>query len=87
MKNRERATKNYEEVEDKNKKNSRNEMLGQPTNVEDQDTECSTFVCEFCDYKAGKKKAFGFLVGQVMKRTKGKATPKIVNDLLNKHLN
>ena len=34
------------------------------------------------DYKAGKGRAFDFLVGQVMKHTKGKASPSIVNDLL-----
>lgn len=34
------------------------------------------------DYKAGKDKAIGFLVGQVMKRSKGKANPGLVNKLL-----
>lgn len=34
------------------------------------------------DYKAGKDRALGFLVGQVMKETKGKANPGIVNKLL-----
>lgn len=34
------------------------------------------------DYKAGKDKAIGFLVGQVMKRSKGKANPGIANKLL-----
>ncbi len=34
------------------------------------------------DYKAGKDRAIGFLVGQIMKETKGKANPKIVNKLL-----
>lgn len=34
------------------------------------------------DYKAGKKRALGFLVGQVMKATKGQANPKMVNELL-----
>lgn len=34
------------------------------------------------DFKAGKKKAFAFLVGQVMKLTRGKASPEIVNELL-----
>lgn len=34
------------------------------------------------DYKAGRDKAFAFLVGQIMKMTKGKASPQIVNDLL-----
>lgn len=34
------------------------------------------------DYKAGKEKAIGFLVGQSMKATKGKANPGMVNKLL-----
>jgi aspartyl-tRNA(Asn)/glutamyl-tRNA(Gln) amidotransferase subunit B len=34
------------------------------------------------DYKAGKDKAIGFLVGQIMKETRGKANPQIVNNLL-----
>jgi aspartyl-tRNA(Asn)/glutamyl-tRNA(Gln) amidotransferase subunit B len=38
------------------------------------------------DYKAGKARAFGFLVGQVMKLTKGSASPSLVNDLLTKKL-
>ncbi|MGE1063433.1 Asp-tRNA(Asn)/Glu-tRNA(Gln) amidotransferase subunit GatB [Megasphaera paucivorans] len=38
------------------------------------------------DYKAGKKKAIGFLVGQVMKQTKGRANPGAVNELLIKNL-
>ncbi|SFM60826.1 aspartyl/glutamyl-tRNA(Asn/Gln) amidotransferase subunit B [Ectothiorhodospira mobilis] len=33
-------------------------------------------------YRAGKDKLFGFFVGQVMKRTGGKANPAQVNDLL-----
>ena len=34
------------------------------------------------DYRNGKKKALGYLVGQTMKATKGKANPGIVNKLL-----
>lgn len=34
------------------------------------------------DYLGGKKQAIGFLVGQVMKQTKGKANPPLVNKLL-----
>jgi len=34
------------------------------------------------DYKNGKAKAVGFLVGQVMKATKGQANPPMVNKLL-----
>lgn len=38
------------------------------------------------DYQNGKEKLFGFFVGEVMKQTKGKANPKLVNDLLRKKL-
>jgi aspartyl-tRNA(Asn)/glutamyl-tRNA(Gln) amidotransferase subunit B len=34
------------------------------------------------DYLSGRKKAFAFLVGQVMKATKGQASPDLVNKLL-----
>ncbi|RKL67238.1 Asp-tRNA(Asn)/Glu-tRNA(Gln) amidotransferase GatCAB subunit B [Salipaludibacillus neizhouensis] len=34
------------------------------------------------DYKNGKDKAIGFLVGQIMKASKGKANPQLVNQLL-----
>lgn len=34
------------------------------------------------DYKSGKEKAFGFLIGQVMKATGGKANPQLVNKIL-----
>jgi len=37
-------------------------------------------------FRAGEEKLFGFFVGQVMKATKGKANPQIVNDLLRKRL-
>jgi len=36
------------------------------------------------EYRAGKEKVFGFLVGQVMKKTEGKADPETVNVLLKK---
>lgn len=38
------------------------------------------------DYQAGKKAAIGFLVGQVMKETKGQANPGLVKELLEKAL-
>jgi aspartyl-tRNA(Asn)/glutamyl-tRNA(Gln) amidotransferase subunit B len=37
-------------------------------------------------YRAGKEKVFGYFVGQVMKVTKGKANPALVNELLKKML-
>lgn len=39
------------------------------------------------DYKSGKGKAIGFLVGQIMRQTKGRANPALVNELLIKYLN
>ncbi|MGB9597417.1 MAG: Asp-tRNA(Asn)/Glu-tRNA(Gln) amidotransferase GatCAB subunit B, partial [Candidatus Poribacteria bacterium] len=38
------------------------------------------------DYKNGGTKAIGFLVGQVMKATKGKANPQLVNKILTEKL-
>ena len=37
-------------------------------------------------YRAGKEGLLGFFVGQVMKETEGKASPKVVNELLRKKL-
>ena len=38
------------------------------------------------DYKSGKTTALTFLIGQVMRKTKGKANPKKVNEILKKQL-
>ena len=38
------------------------------------------------DYRAGKERAIGFLVGQIMKATKGQANPGLVNQLLKEKL-
>jgi aspartyl-tRNA(Asn)/glutamyl-tRNA(Gln) amidotransferase subunit B len=38
-------------------------------------------------YKSGKTNVIGFLVGQVMKKSQGKADPKLVNQILSKLLN
>ena len=37
-------------------------------------------------YRAGKQQTFGFLVGQVMKGSQGKANPKLASDLLKREL-
>ncbi|MEG1501440.1 MAG: Asp-tRNA(Asn)/Glu-tRNA(Gln) amidotransferase GatCAB subunit B, partial [Clostridiales bacterium] len=39
------------------------------------------------DFRQGKKQALGFLVGQIMKTTKGQANPQMVRELLAKALN
>jgi aspartyl-tRNA(Asn)/glutamyl-tRNA(Gln) amidotransferase subunit B len=36
------------------------------------------------DIRAGNKKAYGFLTGQVMKATKGKANPQVANEIIQK---
>ncbi len=46
----------------------------------------SGFPEEAADFRAGKEKLLTFFVGQVMKETKGKANPRLVNDLLKKVL-
>jgi len=38
------------------------------------------------DYRSGKENAFKFLMGMVMKESKGRVNPKIANSLLRKHL-
>ncbi len=39
------------------------------------------------EYRSGKDKLFGFFVGQIMKESKGKANPDLVNQLLTQKLN
>lgn len=41
---------------------------------------------QVAEYKAGKEKMFGFFVGQMMQKTKGKGDPKMIQELLKKHL-
>jgi len=58
----------------------------------DDDSQITSLVAEvvannddaIAQYRAGKASAFGFLVGQVMKATGGKANPKRVNEMLRK---
>jgi aspartyl-tRNA(Asn)/glutamyl-tRNA(Gln) amidotransferase subunit B len=44
------------------------------------------FPKEVGEFKAGKEKLLGFFVGQVMKETKGKANPKVLNEVLLRRL-
>ncbi|MBO7642176.1 MAG: Asp-tRNA(Asn)/Glu-tRNA(Gln) amidotransferase subunit GatB [Alphaproteobacteria bacterium] len=39
------------------------------------------------EYKGGKEKLFGFFIGQAMKKTGGKANPKMLNEILRELLN
>ena len=38
------------------------------------------------DYRSGKEKAFGFLVGQVMRELRGQASPQVVNQIIRERL-
>ena len=44
------------------------------------------FPSSVSDYQAGKDRAFGFMIGQIMKRSKGQANPVLTNQLLKKAL-
>ena len=46
----------------------------------------ATCAAQVEEYRAGKEKVFGFLVGQVMKATRGKANPQMVNEILRSKL-
>lgn len=50
------------------------------------DAVIAEFPQSVADYKAGKEKAFGFMVGQTMRRLKGKGSPRTVNGLLKEKL-
>ncbi len=50
------------------------------------DAVIARFPNEVEEFKGGKEKLIGFFVGQVMKETKGKANPKLLNELLLKKL-
>ncbi|NLN93939.1 MAG: Asp-tRNA(Asn)/Glu-tRNA(Gln) amidotransferase subunit GatB [Candidatus Hydrogenedens sp.] len=41
---------------------------------------------QVADYRAGKDKIFGYFVGQVMKATRGKGNPQLVNEILRREL-
>lgn len=46
----------------------------------------TTIPSQVAEYRAGKVKVFGFLVGAVLKASQGKANPDMVNELLKKKL-
>ncbi|MBI5582349.1 MAG: Asp-tRNA(Asn)/Glu-tRNA(Gln) amidotransferase subunit GatB [Deltaproteobacteria bacterium] len=46
----------------------------------------SAYPDQVAAYRGGKVKVFGFFVGEVMKRTRGQANPKMVNELLKQKL-
>jgi len=62
-------------------------MIGDPKVIEEIiDKLILNHPNEVESFRAGKKKLLGFFVGQLMKETKGKADPKLANQILNKKL-
>ena len=66
------------------------EGVGQVSDAATIDAEVDAVLGEFpgqvAEYRAGKQQLFGFLVGQVMKRTAGRADAKLVNERLRDRL-
>ena len=66
------------------------EGLGQVSDLGEIGAEIEAVLAEFPDqvaeYRAGKQQVAGFLVGQVMKRTAGRADAKLVNEELRRRL-
>lgn len=64
--------------------------LGQISGVEELEEAVDQVIASnpqaVADFKSGKEQALAFLVGQVMKLTRGKANPGLVNELLRKKL-
>jgi len=60
--------------------------LGQISNVDELDKIVAKVIGDNLksveDYRAGKRQAFGYLIGQVMTVTHGQANPKMVNEIL-----
>jgi len=62
-------------------------MIGDPKIIEEYiDKLILNYPNEVESFRAGKKKLLGFFVGLLMKETKGKADPKLANQILNKKL-
>jgi aspartyl-tRNA(Asn)/glutamyl-tRNA(Gln) amidotransferase subunit B len=66
------------------------EGLGQVSDAGSIGKEVEAVLAEFpeqvAEYRAGKQQIYGFLVGQVMKRTAGRADARLVNDELRRRL-
>jgi aspartyl-tRNA(Asn)/glutamyl-tRNA(Gln) amidotransferase subunit B len=64
--------------------------LGQVSDAGVIGSEVAAVLAEFpsqvAEYRAGKQQIYGFLVGQVMKRTAGRADAKLVNEELRRQL-
>ena len=63
------------------------EQVSDPTSIEKiVDEVLVTYPKQVADYHAGNQKIFGFLVGQIMKASQGKANPQKANEILRRKL-
>jgi len=63
-------------------------QISDPTVIESAvDEIIAAFPDELTQFKSGKTKMLGFFVGQVLKKTGGKADPKLTNQIVAKKLN
>jgi len=63
------------------------EQVSDTASIEDSvDAVLAANAKQVAEYRGGNQKVFGFLVGQVMKATRGKANPQMVNELLQRRL-
>jgi len=70
------------------KKHVEKEKLGAVSDTKELEKFCKEAIAEnpkaLEDYRKGNEKALNFVVGAVMKKSRGKATPKEVNEILKK---
>ena len=73
------------------KEHVKKEKLEAVSDIEELEKYCKDAIKEnpkaVEDYKKGEKKALNYIVGKVMQKTKGKATPKEVNEIILKLIN
>ena len=73
------------------KEHVKKEKLEAVSDIEELEKYCKEAIKEnpkaVEDYKKGEKKALNYIVGKVMQKTKGKATPKEVNEIILKLIN
>jgi aspartyl-tRNA(Asn)/glutamyl-tRNA(Gln) amidotransferase subunit B len=63
------------------------EQISDPTSIERIiDEVLAVYPKQVADFQAGNQKIFGFLVGQIMKATEGKANPQKTNEILRRKL-
>jgi aspartyl-tRNA(Asn)/glutamyl-tRNA(Gln) amidotransferase subunit B len=63
------------------------EQVSDPTSIEQIiDEVLMAYPKQVADYQAGNPKIFGFLVGQIMKASQGKANPQKANEILRRKL-